>query len=106
MRSVVGAAKDDMDAAPPPKRPAKVVRARPKGSKKRRRGSFMSRWADSMRGAVMRLVFWAVLLGGFLAVAAVAGLFSGGHVAAAITAGREQANALMLGAGFTVEKVT
>jgi cell division protein FtsQ len=105
----VGAAArdEDEDDAPPPRKRAKASRARPKGRGKRRRsGGFMSRWAEAMRGTVMRLAFWAILLGGFFATAAVAGLFSGGHVAAAFASAKTQANRMMADAGFTVQNVT
>jgi cell division protein FtsQ len=112
MRSLVGAARDeddDEDDAPPRRRKrAKAARAKPKKSrgKRRRSGGFVARWKEAMHGAAMRMALWGVLLAMFFAAAAVAGLFSGGHVSAAFAETKAQANALMADAGFTVQNVT
>ncbi len=114
MRSLVGASRDDDDddedeAPPRPKRKrAKASRAKPKKSrgKRRRSGRFVSRWKEAMHSAAMRMALWGVLLALFFAATAVAGLFSGGHVAAAVAAAKTEANQLMADAGFTVQNVT
>jgi cell division protein FtsQ len=111
MRSLVGAARDDFDddVSPPPRKRARA-KAKPKinrGVPKRGRSvGFMSRWAEGARSAVSQLVFWSGLLAAFFLAVVVAGLFSGGHVSAALDQAKARADGLMAAAGFTVESVT
>ena len=112
MRSLVGAAmKDDDFEAPPPKRRAKS--ARPKGGSKIARGKrgrggekVVTRWTDSLKATGKRLMFWSAVLAFFFAAVAVAGLFSGGHVSAAVRSAATAFDNLMVDAGLTVQSVT
>ena len=112
MRSLVGAAQDDFDdeddiPPPPPKKRARA-KGKPKitrSAPKRGGGRAVSRWAGAMRSTVARAVLWVGVLGAFFATVVVAGLFSGGHVSAALAAAKGQADQLMVSAGFTVEGV-
>jgi cell division protein FtsQ len=54
----------------------------------------------------MRMVLWSGLLAAFFLAVVVAGLFSGGHVSAALAEAKTQADGVMAAAGFTVENVT
>jgi cell division protein FtsQ len=114
MRSLVGAARDDDfdddDAPPPPKKRAKA-KGKPKinrSGSKRGRGNdrLVSRWASSLKSTAMRMALWSVVLVVFFLSVVVAGLFSGGHVSAAIASAKQKADQMMASAGFTVQTVT
>lgn len=113
MRSLVGAARDDDfddDVPPPPKKRAKA-KGKPKinrsGSKRGRANDrVVSRWASSLKSMIKRMALWSGVLAIFFVVVVVAGLFSGGHVSAALKGAKDQANAFMASAGFTVQTVT
>lgn len=113
MRSLVGAAREedfeDDDAPPPPKKRTRA-KAKPRvnrgGARRRASEGFFARWASSFRSAAGRLVLWSGLLGLFFLAVVVAGLFSGGHVSAAFRGAQEQADQMMVSAGFTVRSVT
>ena len=111
MRSVVGSAMadDDFDTPPPRKRRAKAAGG--KGSrvarpKRGREASFVSRWAQSFKVAIHRLMFWGAVLVFFLAVVVIAGLFSGGQVSTALKSARTAFDGAMVDAGLTVQSVT
>jgi len=112
MRSLVGAAiADDFDddAPPPPKRRAKPRAKGPKVTRAksgRGRGNATARWADAMRSTVRRGLFWSLVLAGFFAVVAIAGLFSGGHVSGALRWTQGAFDGAMVSAGLTVQQVT
>ncbi|MCE9523071.1 MAG: cell division protein FtsQ/DivIB [Alphaproteobacteria bacterium] len=111
MRSVVGTAmEDDFDDTPPPaKRKARTARAKgAKGArpKRGREKPFVARWADSFRSTMRRLMFWGAVLLFFFAVVAVMGLFSGGHVQAAMRSTVASFDAMMVDNGLTVQSVT
>jgi cell division protein FtsQ len=100
---------DEDDVPPPPKRRARkakprVARAQPRRSTSS--GGLVSRWAEAMRSTAKRMLLWTGLLAGFFLAIVIAGLFTGGHVSAAIGGAKDQANALMARAGFTVQSVT
>ena len=112
MRSLVGAAAEDdfdEDDAPPPRKRAKA-KGKPRTNRGGRRGRgnerFVSRWASSLKSTVMRMALWSVVLAVFFVAVVIAGLFSGGHVSAALTAAKDEANGFMASAGFTVRSVT
>jgi cell division protein FtsQ len=109
MRSLVGAAiEDDEDEVPPPKRRTRKVK--PRVARAPRRGppreGFVARWKGAMRSTARRMLLWTGLLAGFFLAVVIAGLFTGGHVSAAIDGAHERANALMAQAGLTVQSVT
>lgn len=111
MRSLVGAARDEDfdDDAPPPRKRAKAkgkARAGRGGGKRRASERTVSRWASAARSTVRSMVLWSAVLALFFVVVVIAGLFSGGHVSAALQGAKDQANALMVSAGFTVQTVT
>lgn len=111
MRSVVGAAAepdDDFDAPPPRRRvKASTSRGKPRITRPKRvePQSVVARWAGSMRNAMRWSVLWGALLLAFFFVVAVAGLFSGGHVSAAMARVQATADEAMTGAGLTVRSV-
>ena len=110
MRSLVGSSMgDDEFDAPPPKKRAKAARG--KGSrvarpKRGREESFVSRWAQSFKVALHRLMFWGAVLVVFLVVVVIAGLFSGGQMSAAFKSAQASFDGAMVDAGLTVQSVT
>ncbi len=111
MRSVVGASMDDDDYELPP--PPKRKRAPSKGKSRvvrpkrgRRDEGTMSRWFESARVAARSTLIWVLALGMFFLVTVFAGLFSGGHVSAALAGLQGTAESAMAGAGLTVQAVT
>ena len=110
MRSVVGAAMDDDDDfPPPPKRKRAPSKGKPRVVRtKRRRPSegLTRRWASSAAGAARSMLFWVLAVGIFFGAVVVMGLFSGGHVSAAVGSLKSGGEALMASAGFTVQAVT
>ncbi len=113
MRSVVGSAMDDEDddlPPPPPKRKRAPSKGKPRvvrpKARARRDESSMQRWVGSAREAVRSTVVWTAAVGMFLLVTVFAGLFSGGHVSAALASMQAGGEGLMTGAGLTVQAVT
>ncbi len=110
MRQVGGAADDEDDAfAPRRRQKPPAARTRPRINRPRRRSppsSFVGRWQESLRNAMRWGAFWSVLLGLFFLTVTVAGLFSGGHVAAAVAGVERGFNGMMAEAGFTVDDIT
>jgi len=110
MRQVGGAAYDeDDDSAPRRRQKPPAARTRPRINRPRRRSppsSFIGRWRESLRNAMRWGAFWSVLLGLFFLTVTVAGLFSGGHVAAAVAGVQRGFNGMMAQAGFTVDDIT
>jgi cell division protein FtsQ len=110
MRQVGGAADDEDDASVPRRRQKPpAARTRPRINRPRRRGppaSLIGRWQESLRNAMRWGAFWSVLLGLFFLTVTVAGLFSGGHVAAAVAGLERGFNGMMADAGFTVDDIT
>lgn len=112
MRSVVGASMDDEDddlRPPPPKRKRAPSKGKPRVVRPKRgradEGS-MRRWLDSARGAARWTLVWIAAIGIFFLVTVFAGLFSGGHVSAALAGAKNAAESAMAGAGLTVQAVT
>ncbi len=107
MRSVVGSAQndDDFDVPPPKKKKRTASRTKPKGKRGRDDG-FVKRWASSAFGAARWAVLWGLAIGIFFIAVLVTGLFSGGHVAAAIAEARSTGERWMAGTGLTVNAVT
>jgi cell division protein FtsQ len=110
MRSVVGAAMDDEDdLPPPPKRKRAPSKGKPRvvrPKRGRRDAGYMNRWLESARGAARWTLVWGLAIGMFFMVTAFAGLFSGGHVSAALAGLKGAGEGAMVGAGFTVQAVT
>ena len=111
MRSLVGAARDEDfdDDAPPPKKRAKAKgkpRAGRAGGTRRASERAVSRWTSALRSTMRSMVLWSAVLALFFVVVVIAGLFSGGHVSAALNGAKDYANTLMGSAGFTVKTVT
>ena len=110
MRSVVGSAMDDDFEAPAPKRRARPVR--PKGPKINRGGKRgrvqtpSARFATSFKATARRMKFWGAVLALFFGIVAVMGLFSGGHVSAAMRSAGSAFDSAMSDAGLTVQSVT
>ncbi|MEQ1756259.1 MAG: cell division protein FtsQ/DivIB [Micropepsaceae bacterium] len=113
MRSIVGASAerdDDFDASPPKRRgKAPASRGKPKITRAPRRAvekpGFVARWMESFRNAMRWSAFWGALLLAFFFVVTVAGLFSGGHVSAALASVKSSADSIMAEAGFSVGSV-
>jgi len=110
MRSLVGAARDEDfdDEAPPPKKRAKA-KGKPRsgrGGKRRASERAVSRWTSALKSTMRSMVLWSAVLALFFVVVVVAGLFSGGHVSAALNGAKDYANTLMGSAGFKVKTVT
>lgn len=112
MRSIVGASADrdeNFDAPPVKRKPrAPTSRGKPKITRPRRgneRAGFFERWMASLRNALRWSAFWGVLLLAFFFVVTVAGLFSGGHVAAALAGIKSGADYVMAEAGLRVGNV-
>jgi cell division protein FtsQ len=110
MRQVGGSADDEDDGSVPRRRQKPpAARTRPRINRPRRRGppaSLIGRWQESLRNAMRWGAFWSVLLGLFFLTVTVAGLFSGGHVAAAVAEVERGFNSVMADAGFTVDDIT
>ncbi len=109
MRSVVGAAMDDDFDAPPPKRRARAPRAKGAKVNRGKRGREQSpgaRFAASFKATARRMMFWSAVLALFFGIVAVMGLFSGGHVSAAVRSANAAFNSAMTDAGLTVRSVT
>jgi cell division protein FtsQ len=108
----VGAARDEDfdDEAPPPRKRAKAKGKargnRPGARRGRSNERAVSRWTSALRSTMRSMVLWSAVLALFFVVVVVAGLFSGGHVSAALNGAKDYANALMTSAGFTVQTVT
>ena len=114
MRSIVGSAaeRDEGADAPPPKRRTKTsasaTRGRPKITRSKRppvKAGFVTRWFASFKNAARWTAFWGALLLAFFIIVTVAGLFSGGHVSAAMARLNDQADQMMVSVGFTVGSV-
>jgi len=109
MRSLVGAARDEDfdDEAPPPKKRAKA-KGKPRAGRGKRRASerTVSRWGSALKSTMRSMALWSAVLALFFVVVVIAGLFSGGHVSAAVNGAKDYANTLMTSAGFTVKTVT
>lgn len=112
MRPVAGSAPerdDDFDAPPPPRRKprAPASRGKPKITRPKRNepAGFLERWTAAFRNALRWSAFWGVLLAGFFFVVTIAGLFSGGHVDAALASLKASADQSMRSAGLTVGSV-
>lgn len=113
MRPIGGMADDGDDAfdAPSPRRKPKAPasRARPKITRPRKgsqSATLVERWMVSFRNALRWSAFWGVLIGIFFLVVTVVGLFSGGHVSAALASVQRGMDGLMADAGLTVEAVS
>ena len=111
MRSLVGASMDDEDddVPPPPKRKRALSKGRPRvvrTRRSRRDGGLVRRWFASAWGAARLTLVWGLALGMFFLVTVFAGLFSGGHVSAAVAGLRSTAESAMASAGLTVQAVT
>lgn len=113
MRPIGGMADDGDDAfdAPSPRRKPKAPasRARPKITRPRKgsqSATLVERWMVSFRNALRWSAFWGVLIGIFFLVVTVVGLFSGGHVSAALDSVKRGVDGLMADAGLTVESVS
>ena len=110
MRQVGGAVDDEDDAAAPRRRQKPpAARTRPRINRPRRRSqssSLVGRWQTSLRNAMRWGAFWSVLLGLFFLTVTVAGLFSGGHVSAAVGSVQRGLNGIMVDAGFTVDDIS
>jgi len=113
MRPMSGAADDGDDAfdGPSPRRKPKAPasRARPKITRPRKgsqSATLVERWMASFRNAVRWSAFWGVLIGIFFLIVTVVGLFSGGHVSAALDSVKRGVDGLMADAGLTVESVS
>jgi cell division protein FtsQ len=109
MRSLVGAAREeDFDEAPPPRKRAKAKgKARGNRPPPKRRASerAVSRWSSALRSTMRSMALWSAVLALFFVVVVIAGLFSGGHVSAALNGAKDYGNSLMAAAGFTVKTV-
>lgn len=111
MRSLVGAARDEDfdDDAPPPRKRAKAKgkpRAGRGGGKRRASERAVSRWTSALKSTMRSMALWSAVLALFFVVVVIAGLFSGGHVSAALNGAKDYANTLMGSAGFKVKTVT
>jgi cell division protein FtsQ len=99
---------EDDDLPPPPrrKRPPSKGKARVLRTKRGRGDeSTMRRWLESARGAARWTLVWGIAVGVFFMVTVFAGLFSGGHVSAALAGLKDAGEGAMVGAGFTVQAV-
>ncbi len=112
MRSIVGSAMDEEDDDLPPPSP-KRKRAPSKGKArvvrpKRGRAAegATQRWLASGWDALRSTLIWVLALGMFFLVTVFAGLFSGGHVSAALAGVQGAAESAMASAGLTVQAVT
>lgn len=111
MRAINVADEDDDDAPTPP-RPKKRAGKKKKSVKVNRGGrsrgdeGFVVRWFGALMRTMRRSFMWGGVLAGFFVVVVVAGLFAGGHVAAAGRAIVASFDGLMTDAGLTVQSVT
>lgn len=108
MRSLVGSSMDDDDLPPPPKRKRASAKGKPRvvrSKRGRRDESVTSRWLASALGAARWTLVWGLAVGIFFLVTVFAGLFSGGHVSAALAGLQDASEGAMASAGFTVQAV-
>jgi cell division protein FtsQ len=112
MRQVGGGVDDEDDGpeGPAPRRRQKppAARTRPRIQRPRRRGqptTFLERWQQGLRNAMRWGAFWSVLIGVLFLTVTIAGLFSGGHVSAAIASVQRGFDGMMADAGFTVDDI-
>jgi cell division protein FtsQ len=112
MRQVGGGADDEDDGpeGPAPRRRQKppAARTRPRIQRPRRRGqptTFLERWQQGLRNAMRWGAFWSVLIGALFLTVTIAGLFSGGHVSAAVASVQRGFDGMMADAGFTVDDI-
>lgn len=105
MRAISIADEDD----DPPPRPRRKTSSRAKGRRPKRSrndDSTTARWAGSLKHTARRSIRWMALISAFFVFVIVAGLFSGGHVAAMWDDISDGLDSLMADAGLTVQSVT
>jgi cell division protein FtsQ len=112
MRQVGGGVDDEDDgpegSAPRRRQKPPAARTRPRIQRPRRRGqptTFLERWQQGLRNAMRWGAFWSVLIGVLFLTVTIAGLFSGGHVSAAIASVQRGFDGMMADAGFTVDDI-
>lgn len=106
MRAINIADEDD-DPPPRPKRKASSNRGKGRRSKRSRNDeNAMTRWAGSVKHSARRLARLGTAIAVLLVFVGIAGLFSGGHVAAAWHEVGDGFDGLMADAGLTVQSVT